>query len=112
MLKNDGNSSEIQNNSSEMHLNNIFNLSFKEGTIPANSEICVDLIFSPLQVASYDLRLIVSAKQKAPRKISTLKQRGLQPSTKCEMKIKARGSYPLLEVIDIRNDTLSVAALW
>lgn len=28
------------------------------------------------------------------------------------MNIKAKGSYPLLEIIDIRNDTLSVAALW
>ena len=28
------------------------------------------------------------------------------------MKIKAKGNYPLLEIIDIRNDTLSVAALW
>ena len=31
---------------------------------------------------------------------------------KCEMLIKAKGNYPLLEIIDIRNDTLSVAALW
>jgi hypothetical protein len=28
------------------------------------------------------------------------------------MKIKADGNYPQLEIIDIRNDTLSVAALW
>ena len=28
------------------------------------------------------------------------------------MKVKAIGNYPLLEIIDIRNDSLSVAALW
>ncbi len=28
------------------------------------------------------------------------------------MKVKAQENYPLLEIIDIRNDTLSVAALW
>ncbi len=28
------------------------------------------------------------------------------------MRVLAEGNYPLLEIIDIRNDTLSVAALW
>lgn len=28
------------------------------------------------------------------------------------MRIMAVGNYPQLEIIDIRNDTLSVAALW
>lgn len=36
----------------------------------------------------------------------------MEASIKCEMRIKAKGNYPLLEIIDIRNDTLSVAALW
>lgn len=31
---------------------------------------------------------------------------------KCEMRVRAEGNYPLMEIIDIRNDTLSVAALW
>lgn len=28
------------------------------------------------------------------------------------MRVRAEGNYPLMEIIDIRNDTLSVAALW
>jgi len=28
------------------------------------------------------------------------------------MRVRAAGNYPQLEIIDIRNDTLSVAALW
>lgn len=28
------------------------------------------------------------------------------------MKVQAQGNYPQMEIIDIRNDTLSVAALW
>lgn len=28
------------------------------------------------------------------------------------MRVKAAGNYPQLQIIDIRNDTLSVAALW
>jgi len=41
-----------------------------------------------------------------------MKIKNIEPSIKCEMNIKAQGNYPLLEIIDIRNDTLSVAALW
>ena len=41
-----------------------------------------------------------------------MKIKNTEPSIKCELKIKAKGNYPLLEIIDIRNDTLSVAALW
>lgn len=28
------------------------------------------------------------------------------------MRIKARGSYPLLKIVDVRNDAVSVATLW
>ncbi len=28
------------------------------------------------------------------------------------MKIQARGSYPLLKIVDVRNDAVSVATLW
>ena len=38
--------------------------------------------------------------------------KGNDPLMKSEMVIKAQGNFPLLEIIDIRNDTLSVAALW
>jgi hypothetical protein len=62
-------------------------------------------------VYKYDLKLIVSAKEKIPKNTS-LKLKGNEPSAKCEMKILAEGNYPLMEIIDIRNDTLSVAALW
>lgn len=41
-----------------------------------------------------------------------MKLRNTEPSAKCSLNIKAIGNYPLLEIIDIRNDTLSVAALW
>ncbi len=72
----------------------------------------MSVTFNPTEVANYDLKLVVSAKEKAPKKINTMKIKNTEPSIKCELKIKARGNYPLLEIIDIRNDTLSVAALW
>ena len=40
-----------------------------------------------------------------------LKVKG-ESAQKCDVRIKAEGNYPLMEIIDIRNDTLSVAALW
>jgi len=31
---------------------------------------------------------------------------------KCSLKIKARGSYPMLKICDVRNVEVSVATLW
>jgi hypothetical protein len=31
---------------------------------------------------------------------------------KCQLHIRARGSYPLLKIVDVRNDSVSVATLW
>lgn len=89
----------------------MFNLDFKEGTLPANSELTVSIFFSPTEVQQYDQKLFVRAQKKIP-KGSTLKLRGNEPALKCEMRVLAEGNYPLMEIIDIRNDVLSVAALW
>ena len=32
--------------------------------------------------------------------------------SKCNLRIKAKGSYPLLKIVDVRNDSISVATLW
>jgi len=95
---------------SEAQILNVFSTDFKEGILPANSEITVGIIFSPADVLKYDLKLSVTAREKVPNSTG-LKGRG-DSSQKCEVRIKAEGNYPLMEVIDIRNDTLSVAALW
>jgi hypothetical protein len=31
---------------------------------------------------------------------------------KCSLKIRAKGSYPQLKIVDVRNDSISVATLW
>ena len=96
---------------SDSHLSHVFALDFKEGTLPANSEIKVGVAFSPSEVHKYDLKMVVSAREKIP-KHSTFKIRGNEPAAKCEMRVLADSNYPLMEIIDIRNDVLSVAALW
>jgi hypothetical protein len=40
----------------------VFSTDFKEGVLPANSEITVSIIFSPAEVHNYDLKLAVTAK--------------------------------------------------
>lgn len=60
---------------------------------------------------NYDLKLVVNAKENVPRD-APLKLQGHDACAKSELRILAEGNYPLLEIIDIRNDTLSVAALW
>jgi hypothetical protein len=59
----------------------------------------------------FDLQLIVVAKDKLPGKASKLSTKS-NASTKCSLRIKAHGSFPLLKIVDIRNDVISVAALW
>ena len=54
---------------------NVFTTDFKEGIIPANSEITVGIIFSPTDVHNYDLKLAVTAREKVPNSTG-LKGRG------------------------------------
>ena len=46
----------------EAQILNVFSSDFKEGILPANSEITVGIIFSPTEVQNYDLKLAVTAK--------------------------------------------------
>lgn len=46
----------------ENQINSAFKLNFKGGSIPGNSEIELAITFAPLEVATFDLKLIVQAK--------------------------------------------------
>lgn len=46
----------------EAQILNVFSTDFKEGILPANSEISVDINFNPTEVHLYDLKLAVTAK--------------------------------------------------
>ena len=60
---------------SESQISSVFNLDFKEGTLPANSELTLGIFFSPNEVQRYDLKLVVSAREKIPKN-TTLKLKG------------------------------------
>jgi len=46
----------------ESQVNSAFKLDFKSGTVPANSEIDLGITFAPLEIANFDLKLVVQVK--------------------------------------------------
>lgn len=71
-------------------------------------------MFNPIEVCEFDLILDVIATEKnpkAPKGPNSLNNKKII-SQKCKLEIKAKGSYPLLKIADVRNDSISVATLW
>ena len=68
---------------SETQITNMFSFDFKEGKIPANSEIDVGLFFTPTEVMEFDLKLIVCTKERVPSKTGTLRAKGFESCQKC-----------------------------
>ena len=90
-------------------LQKAYKLDFKEGIIAGNSKLSIDIIFQPFEICEHDLILECIAKEKNPNKPN-------KPdkifSQKCSLNVKAKGSYPQLKFIDVRNDSISVSTLW
>ncbi|KAL4426641.1 hypothetical protein ABPG74_018719 [Tetrahymena malaccensis] len=112
------NQDESQDVDDEEQLENLeknFSLDFKSGIIAANSKVDIGIIFNPNIVADYDLIMDVIASEKNPK--AEAKGRSTSANRKfitqkCSLKIQAKGSYPLLKIVDVRNDSISVATLW
>ncbi|CAK79907.1 unnamed protein product, partial (macronuclear) [Paramecium tetraurelia] len=88
-------------------INRSFTLDLQNGIIAANSKLDIGIMFNPIEVCEFDLVLDVIATEKNPK--APLKK---IVSQKCKLEIKAKGSYPLLKIADVRNDSISVATLW
>ncbi|KAL4441714.1 hypothetical protein ABPG74_008711 [Tetrahymena malaccensis] len=88
-----------------------FKLDFTEGIISANSKIDIGIVFCPNQVNFFNMKLEVIATEYNP-KASIVRSQKRQFIQKTYLKIKANGNYPLLKIIDVRNDAISVASLW
>lgn len=87
-----------------------FSMDSSEGTLVAKGSTLIGITFSPLDVKDFDVSLIISAREKYPKALK-LPSKNINVA-KCSLLIKAQGSYPLLQAVDIRNDGLSVTALW
>ena len=90
-----------------------FSLDFENGIISANSKVEIGIIFHPNEVCDLDLVLECVAKERSFKggfnKTSNSKKLLQQ---KCAIRIKGKGNYPLLKIVDVRNDSVSVATLW
>lgn len=68
-------------------------------------------MFNPIEVCSHELVLEVIATEKNPKATKqSISKKFL--TQKCSLKIFAKGNYPLLKIVDVRNDAISVATLW
>ena len=81
--------SGLEHKVSESQISNAFKLDYKNGVIPGNSEIDLGITFSPLEVVNFDLLLVVNARERVPKKIQTMKSKGIEPVLKSEMRVKA-----------------------
>jgi len=92
-------------------IKNCFKLDFESALIPANSKVEVGIIFSPTEKREFSLNLECLATERPIPGVTTKLQRKLI-SQKTTILVKGNGKYPMLKIVDIRNDTISVATLW
>jgi hypothetical protein len=89
-----------------------FSLDFTQGIIAANSKVEVGITFNPGEVSNMDLILECVAKEKNLKGFSKTTTYKKLLSQKCQISVLGRGNYPLLKIVDVRNDSVSVATLW
>lgn len=88
-----------------------FHLDFVDGIITGHSKIEVAITFKPTEVCNLNVRLVCVAKEKPPLGVISPLEAGVI-NEKCSINLRAKGSFPILKVVDIRNEDLSVATLW
>jgi len=71
----------------------------------------VGITFSPTDISDLDVELVCQTKEKPIKEILS-KGTSEFSEVKCVISLKAKGSYPLLKIVDVRNDSISVATLW
>ncbi len=71
-------------------------------------------MFNPHDVNEFDLILDVIATEKNPKQPRGPNAPAYRKITsqKCKLVVRGKGSYPLLKIVDVRNDSISVATLW
>lgn len=90
---------------------NCFQLDFSEGIITGHSRIEVSVTFKPSEVCDLGVKLLCIAREKPPLGvIAPPTETG--PIEKCFVGMKAKGSFPILKIVDVRNEDLSVSTLW
>lgn len=91
-------------------INKSFQLDFGEGIIAGNSKLEIGIVFQPTELGEFDLTLECAAKERNLKGVSKTNKKIY--SQKAAIDIKAKGSYPQLKFVDVRNDSTSVSTLW
>ena len=104
---------EIENNNKKgnNHINykSFFLIDFKEGIIPAKSKREINITFTPRDICDLKVNILsrvktnVKSKEKIFSKYITTKGKSL---------LLVKSNYPLLKIIDVKNNELSLASLW
>ena len=92
-------------------ISNCFQLDFSEGIITGHSRIEVSVTFKPIEVCDLNVKLVCVAREKPPLGVIA-PPTDIGPSEKCFVSMKAKGSFPILKIVDVRNEDLSVSTLW
>jgi hypothetical protein len=92
-------------------LANSFSLDFTEGLITGHSKIEVTITFKPVEICELRVKLVCIAKEKPPLGVF-VPEIGTGIVEKCSTELKANGRFPILKIVDIRNEDLSVSRLW
>ena len=103
---------EIENNKIEdnfIDFKSFFLIDFKEGIIPAKSKREINITFTPRDICDLKVNILgrvktnVKGKEKMFSKYLTTKGKSL---------LLVKSNYPLLKIIDVKNNELSLASLW
>ncbi len=90
-----------------------FQLDFQQGVIAAHSKVDIGITFAPVQVVDVELDLECWAKERPMKGVFGMtRMRKRAVVQKCKVDIQGKGSYPNLKIVDVRNDSVSVATLW
>lgn len=70
------------------------------------------ITFKPSCRFDFNIKLCCNAWENATKElVATMREKNFVQQ-KCFMNIKAKGDFPLLRFTDVRNDQISVSALW
>mgnify|MGYP003880634599 FL=1 len=87
-----------------------FHLDFKEGIIAGNSKLEIGVVFQPVEFFDFELIMECIAKERNFKGASKTGKKIFEQ--KASIELIAKGSYPQLKLVDVRNDSISVSTLW
>ena len=97
-------------------IENILQLDFKEGPINSLCKKEVTIIFKPTFRETFDFDLLIYAEERLTKSdinsFEENKDNNSITKLKAKLSINAKGDYPLLKIVDIRNSMQGTAKLW